>query len=576
MNKRRSSIVLAILIPVFILGVIAVLAGIESLSGIKKMNTQANHIAQVNLKSISALSEIQGNAKSVHTLALSHIVSTDLDGLVSIVAEIRDTEAQLDEQLVDYKQYVDASAMADYTALLENYENFKYEIETLLAYSAAGNKESAFALINTTIKAYATTIEEHIDALIADADTQAGTSTAQMTMQYTRSKYSSIGTILIVIIALAVTLTIVFKRLVKPLTQAKNEIHDIIDGLEKGNADLTKRITIKGNDEISDLGNGVNAFIEKLQEILGIIITNTQQMEQVVAGVQKSVVNSNENATDLSALTEELAATMSDIEGSVGAINNNAESIRVQVEEIANKSGDISRYSKDMKSDASNMEKHAKENMDVTSAKVSDMLVVLGEAIEQSKSVSQIANLTNEILSISSQTNLLALNASIEAARAGDAGRGFAVVADEIRALADSSRDTANRIQEINGIVTRAVNNLSGEANNLVTFLNDAIMPEFDKMVESGSNYNNNATYIESVMEDFADRTEQLKSSMDEIAASISLITNAIEEGAAGVNGAAINTQTLVTDMADITEQMDENKRIAETLQESTDIFEKF
>ena len=201
---------------------------------------------------------------------------------------------------------------------------------------------------------------------------------------------------------------------------------------------------------------------------------------------------------------------------------------------------------------------------------------VLNRAIEDSKSVDQVNSLTNEILSISSQTNLLALNASIEAARAGEAGKGFAVVAEEIRQLADSSRDTANRIQEINVVVTQAVHNLAGNANNLVGYLNESILPEFENFVESGAQYRENATYIEGVMDEFTEKTDALKKAMDEIATSINTITNAIDEGAEGVNGAAESTQVLVVDMEKISNRMNVNEKIAGVLQEGTAIFTKF
>ena len=97
---------------------------------------------------------------------------------------------------------------------------------------------------------------------------------------------------------------------------------------------------------------------------------------------------------------------------------------------------------------ADSLAKSADENKRTTDEMVGNIVGTLKKAIEDSKSVERVNELTGEILNISSQTNLLALNASIEAARAGEAGKGFAVVADEIRQLADSSRDTANNIQD--------------------------------------------------------------------------------------------------------------------------------
>ena len=327
------------------------------------------------------------------------------------------------------------------------------------------------------------------------------------------------------------------------------------------------------NDEIADLGNGINLFMDKLQQILKMIIENTNHMENVVREVGESVATSNDSATDLSAMTEELSATMQDVGHSVSVINNNTENVRGDVEMIAHKSGEINEFSKEMKANADKMESDARNNMDET---IGIILEGLGKAIEDSHSVGQVTSLTDEILNISSQTNLLALNASIEAARAGEAGKGFAVVADEIRGLADSSRETANRIQQINSVVVAAVNNLSDNANELVGYIQNAILPEFEAFVESGVKYRDNASYIENAMQEFTAKTDMLKKNIDEIALSISAITTAVDEGAEGINGAAKSTQNLVEDIVNISDKMNENKVIAQTLQKSTHVFANF
>ena len=233
-------------------------------------------------------------------------------------------------------------------------------------------------------------------------------------------------------------------------------------------------------------------------------------------------------------------------------------------------------FEKEMKANAEKIESDARYNMVQTGEKVGNILDVLNKAIEDSKSVDQVNNLTNDILNISSQTNLLALNASIEAARAGEAGKGFAVVADEIRQLADSSRETANKIQSINSVVVAAVNNLSDNANNLVSYLQQTILPEFQTFVDGGVKYKENASYIENAMDEFVEKTDVLKKNMDEIAHSINTITTVVDDGAAGVNNAAISTQDLVEDIVNISNKMIENKGIAQNLKNSTNIFAKF
>ena len=575
-QKKRISIKFLILIPVFVLGFLAISSNIESIINLRNVNSKAVTIADEHMKNISELSNIQKKTQNIHKLALSHIIATDLDTLISIVDEIRAEQAEIDSYINQYGQNLRNFDSEAYDKLLESYKNMKYEIENLLAYSGNNAKQDAFALANGDIKKYGNDIQSQIDIIIDKANENADRTSKELNRMYKDALFKNTFSVVLSIVSVIIAFYCVFILVIRKINSINNEVHDIISGIDRKEGDLTKRITIRSNDEVADLGKGINTFMDKLQGIMKMIIENSQQLKTVVNEVHENVRISNDSASDLSAVTEELSATMLQIEESANKINQNTESVRSEVEQIASKSDSINTYSKQMKENADRMEADAKATMNETSSKVHDILSVLNNAIKDSSSVEHVNGLTEEILSISSQTNLLALNASIEAARAGEAGKGFAVVADEIRQLADSSRETANSIQEINGIVTNAVHNLAGNANNLVEYVNNSILPEFDKFVQSGVEYKENASYIENVMDEFSVKTDDLKQAVSEIANSINTITCAIEEGANGVSGAAESTQELVENIENINSRMEQNQQIAEKLQNETNIFTNF
>ncbi len=575
-NKKRTSLKTLILLPVFILGALTIICNVMAINNIRTVNSNAADITDNCMMSVSDLGEIKNDIQVIHTLGLSHIIATDLNTMISVVGEINDNQEELEQKLDEYKKYVQNDDMDTYNSLVSNYNTMKYELGNIMAYSALGKNEEAYAIANGVVSDSSTAIQKDIEVLSTHANDTASEARERLASVYISSLVSNGIVIIISVILIIVAIYCVMKYVIKPIIATNKDIRDIIDGIDNGEGDLTKRVRVISNDEIADLGNGINLFMDKLQEILKLIIENTNYMENVVAEVDGSVVKSNDSASDLSAMTEELSATMQDVGLSVNTINDNADNILKDVEIIATKSDDINQFSKEMKANAEKIESDARYNMVQTGEKVGNILDVLNKAIEDSKSVDQVNNLTNDILNISSQTNLLALNASIEAARAGEAGKGFAVVADEIRQLADSSRETANKIQSINSVVVAAVNNLSDNANNLVSYLQQTILPEFQTFVDGGVKYKENASYIENAMDEFVEKTDVLKKNMDEIAHSINTITTVVDDGAAGVNNAAISTQGLVEDIVNISNKMIENKGIAQNLKNSTNIFAKF
>lgn len=574
-QKKKLSTKLIILIPVFILGIFSIISNVMSVSNIKNVNRSAVQISEVSLKNVSGLAEIQRQTQDIHNLGLSHIIAVDLDSMIQLVEKIRSQEDALEKDLESYKTYVTPDTQKEYNDIKKKYEELKYECANVMAFSAAGKKEDAYELANGKISKCADAIESDIESIKKIVNQDANAQRQKLTSAYHSSIGTSIVTILISIAALFSAMVAVLRWVIYPLANTNREMNEIISGIDNQQGDLTRRVTITNNKEVASVGGGINAFMAKLQEIFRMISSNSRELEGVVNEVRESVQTSNGSVSDLSALTEELSATMQDISDNASRINENTESVAGEVKSIAEKTIEINQYTKEMKEHAEAMEHAARENMDTTGAKVNDIVSVLSQAIEDSNSVNQVDNLTNDILNIASQTNLLALNASIEAARAGDAGKGFAVVASEISQLAAASQEAANNIQSINAIVITAVHNLADNANGLVEYMNEKILPEFQKFVESGGAYHDKATFIESVMADFEAKTDSLQNSMDEIANSVNTISHAIEEGVSGVVSAADSTQVLVSDMDKISKKMDENFAIAEGLKKETSVFTK-
>lgn len=573
--KKSIGLKFIIMLPVVTLGIVSIISNITAINNIQKVNSNALVITDRMLPDIQELSAMRQMAQEIHNRALAHIIATDYDTMIQVTELIKAQEAELDSRLEQYSEYVNEQDRTVYDSLLANYDSFKKAIVHLTACSADSKTAEAYAWANGQVAASGEAMLEDMNAMMEDITFRAETARERLAVVYRQSIVSNSITICVSVAAMAGALAIVIIRVVRPVSKAQGEIKDIISCIDRREGDLTKRVSFRYDDEIAALGSGINTFMGKLQQILRTITQSSHKMDIVVSQVMDSVRMSNGNVSSLSALTEELSVTMQEVSGSTGLINRSVESVREEVNVIAERSAAMDAYSMEMKDQAERLERDARSSMEETESRIHEIMEVLTGAIEDSASVDQVNVLTNDILEISGNTNLLALNASIEAARAGEVGRGFMVVAEEIRRLADSSRDAANRIQSINGTIISAVHNLAENANGLVEYIDQSILPEFRKFMESGVRYREDATYIERMMKEFKEKTDALKGEVDGIAVSVNAITTAIDEGVSGVSSASESTCMLVEDMDRISIHMGENREITEKLQEETAIFKK-
>lgn len=515
-----------LIIPIALLGMVALLSNIFSIINIHNVNASAANIADNYMDGKSRLAEISEASMNIHKMALSHIVATDYNTMITLVQQIKAEEALLDEMMAEYEYHVIAEDQAQYEALLSDYDSFKHALVHLVCASASRKTQDAYALANGDVASYAAAIEQDIDAMNDSINSQADEARKQLSNVYFFS-------LVVGIAAAAACILLVF-------------------------ADL-KLIT--------------NYVVIPIKSILNTIRSSSGRINNMTSEVLKKTQNSKENAADLSTLAQQLSATIQEVASNASTINDNAETVSLDVQNIASQCSVITDYTVQMDTRAEGMQQSAQSSVEVTSAKAEEILHALNDAIEKSQSVEQIKTLASGILDISQQTQLIAINASVEAVNAGKAGEGFAVVAREMRNLANSSQETANRIQSVNAVVTSAVYNLSKNAQNLIDYMNQSVLTEFQAFVQSGRQYKEDAAYIRQIMDEFYGQTEHLKDSMAGIAGSIATITEVIDEGSNGVANVAGNIRNLAGDIDDITRRMGANKEIVEGLEKETGAF---
>ncbi len=451
-------------------------------------------------------------------------------------------------------------------------------LKTMYAYQQAQMQNAVYGTeipedIKVAETGYNTKILSYIselDKLIQADEKEAKTALEQAK---TLSNVTIAGSIVFTILIFVIVVLVSVHLIVAPVKKSSKELGDMVDEVNNAAADLTKRISVNQKDEIGSLVEGVNTFIEALQNVIAGIRDSSVHLNSAFAAVTDSVTSVNGNATDISAVMEELSATMEEVSATLANVNERVERAGQGMDRISEQSEHILHYASEMQDRATKLENTAVTNKDTTSTMIQEILSTLQQAIENSKSVEEVNALTDEILNISSQTNLLALNASIEAARAGEAGKGFAVVADEIRVLADSSRETAGNIQQINAKVVTAVEELVKNSENIVTYINENVLKDYDGFVDSGHKYRADADYINEVMTSFTDSVDHLRQTMNEVVENVNDVSSAVEQGAEGVANAAENTTQLVGEMETIMKEIDDSNQNISDLSTQTNRF---
>jgi methyl-accepting chemotaxis protein len=302
---------------------------------------------------------------------------------------------------------------------------------------------------------------------------------------------------------------------------------------------------------VINLENNIKDVNKKMQDLTSTADNATRSVEEGSKGVQQIAQNAGKvsaNAEKASQGVEQISKAMQDMSAAVEEITSSMESV-----------SNLSKQTNDLSQSGAVLAGKTEKSMSEISASSTKVYEIVSDVEKQMGEISKIVVLIREL---ANQTNLLALNAAIEAARAGDAGRGFAVVATEVKSLAQESRNSAERIEDMIATLKKSTQDASTAMNE-----SKGLVEQGSKMVtETVQSFNKIAAAVEKVAAsatEIAAATEEQAATTEEITASVSEVAHLVEQTAKEAGDAAAATEESSAALDEITRMMETVDKIA-------------
>lgn len=510
----------------------------------------------------------------INSQVLTHVMTTNSVTMDTLSEKILQDIADMEQQIEEFGTLLSEGderkeALDSASAELAKYRK---TVESLLVTSAE-NKTQAYVSATSNLPMFNEHIENYMNRMLEITAQEMEQAQGQMEQSAARVP----GIISVASIALLVVVIVIMLGLrlwvIGPVKKATKQVDELVEGIRCNKGDITKRIHVGSRDEVGRLAIAINDLVAQMQIIIRAITEGCGQMEEkqadIISNVEKVNATADHTMQNLGIMSEGMQLVTGAIDGvqqDTGVLDHTVENML----EVAQNGRD---YAADIKEKAGKMKATAVESKQEATLVMKEIDTAMTESIANSRQIHKITELTEEILGIAGTTNLLALNASIEAARAGEAGRGFAVVAEEIRKLADSSRESANNIQEISNRVVESVEELSENATRLLEFMNTRVMKDYDALEDTGSNYHEAADHVDEMMNEFRRKIDELLSVLQNVNTANTQMEATVGDSTEKLSAVEKNNQGLQQEMKDISYAVEELAASVGQLKESIRCF---
>lgn len=561
MTIKNKLIISFTLLLVIVLGMGGL--SIVSLQGVNQTATQINNEV---IPKLDCINGIDKDLTSFRSSEYEYMLSEDALTKIDIETEMERLLGEIEKGMAELPKFVSEEQMNEITAIWNAYAN---EHEEVLKAGMILNTTKALEIINGTSKIAYGDMAEVIDKIVEEARVQATELSSKGD-----TTYINIRNLTMIIMGVALVLSVVMAawilvNITKPLRTLKFKLQDLVNN----GGDLTQTIQLKSKDEVGELADAINHFIENIRAIIVEVNQSATMVEASSHQVSEYLLQLSSNVEESSGIIEEISAGMEQTAAATEVITSSSTDIEHAATDMASRSQQGALSANEISQKAEKLKMDAMKSKEIANDIYGSTKRDLEEALKKSEAIEQINILSQGILEISDQTNLLALNAAIEAARAGEAGKGFAVVADEIRKLAENSKNTVTEIQKVTQEVLLSVENLTQGSKTIMDFFDTTVMKDYQEMVNIGVNYGNDGIFLDNLVSDFSATSEELTATIDGIIRSISEVSDTVGHGATETQEISSKMVHIVQMVEEVQTQMQISLKNSQILKQAVDKF---